>query len=78
MDAKVKEKCLDTQAEYDPAESSTEDHFNGTPGFPRQHIQVASEGDTGEQVGEEDIYGRSYDELIKQGPVGNVSTSKVG
>ena len=58
-------KWVDTQTKYDPAKSSTEYHFNRTPRLPSQHIEVARECDTREQVGEEDIDGRSYYELVE-------------
>ena len=50
---------LDPHAEYDSAEPSTKHHFYCPPRFPSQHIQITCKGDTGEQIGEEDIDGGS-------------------
>ena len=68
---------LDPQAEYDPTEPSTEHHFNRSPRLPGQHIQVTCKSDTREQIGEEDIDGRSDHKLIEYRPVGDISNPKI-
>ena len=70
-------KFSDPQAEYDPAEPSTEDHFDRSPRLACQDIQITREGNTGQQISKKDINGRSYHELIEYTPVGGISNPKI-
>ena len=70
-------KCPDPQAEYDPAEPSTEDHFDRSPRLPCQHIEITREGDTRQQVSKKDIDSRCYHELIEYSPVRDISNPKI-
>lgn len=45
--------------------------------MPSQHIQIACKGDTGEQIGEEDVDGGSENELVEHCPVGYIAKSEV-
>ena len=72
-----KKKFPDPQAEYDPAEPSTEDDFDGSPRLPCQDIQITREGDTRQQIREKDINSRCYHELVDYSPVGGISNAKI-
>ena len=76
-DTRRKMKCPDPQAEYDPAEPSTEDHFDRSPRLPCQHIQITRESNTRQHISKEHINSRCYHELIEYGPVGRISNPKV-
>ncbi len=45
--------------------------------LPGEHIEITREGNAGQQVGEKDIDSTRYDELIENGPVRDVTLTKM-
>lgn len=60
----------------DAAEAGAQDHLDGAPHLARQNVQVAGEGDAGQQVGE-DVDGTRHDLLVEDGPVGRPAPQQV-
>lgn len=70
-----KGRCL--QGEYDSTKSRTKYNFDSSPAFPGQYVQVTSEGDSRQEVREEDINGACKNQLIEDSPVRCIPTAEI-
>ena len=60
---------IDLQTEDNPTQTRAQDHLNRPPGFARQYIQITGKGYPREKVGEEDVDGRRYNQLVECRPI---------